>query len=385
MKRILESSTSALEQVDLLDLPDRFNSEFAEEGWIATSSLSVDVMRQALAYRKGGQPDQAEQTIFEWFSEERIRLFAIQRSKSFNKARGRVDQLVEALALTTEQRYIAAVPLILISCDGFASDVLGTSPFEKNADLSVFDSVVGHPTSLPALIGKLAKGVRKSSDQTLDVPLRHGILHGRSLGYANKRVCYKAWMLMIAVVDWAVDKQSEDDRRKEHEEDHNLSWRDVVGRLRKNAADKEALDAFEPVEWRGPYDTTTRRDEPPYAFWEFLSAWKEKKFGTMAGRAVNMRDESHARLAGSIRRDAELVELSAFEIFSVQQTGLCRLEAVVFMRGTTLGRRVQGRFKVLAFLLKADGNVAMPTENGTWYVQQKCIFDLMHQRTSSVQ
>ena len=276
MKRILESSTSALEQIDLLDLPDRFNSEFAEEGWIATSSLSVDVMRQALAYKKAGQPDQAEQTIFGWFSEERIRLFAIQRSKSFNKARGRVDQLDEALALTTEQRYIAAVPLILISCDGFASDVLGTSPFEKNADLSVFDSVVGHPTSLPALIGKLARGVRKSSDQTLNVPLRHGILHGRSLGYANKRVCYKAWMLMIAVVDWAVDKQNEDDRRKEHEEDHNLSWRDVVGRLRKNAADREALEAFEPVEWSGL--TTKRQDgmNHPMHFGSFLARGRRR-------------------------------------------------------------------------------------------------------------
>ena len=89
---------------------------------------------------------------------------------------------------------MAAVPLILIACDGFVSGVLGTSPFEKDADLSVFDSIVGHPTSLPALIGMLRKGVRKTSDERLDVPLRHGILHGRSLGYANRRVCYKAWI-----------------------------------------------------------------------------------------------------------------------------------------------------------------------------------------------
>ena len=162
MKRIHESSTSALEQVDILELADRFNSEFAKDGWIATSSLSAEVMRQALANTEAGKPDQADKTILEWFTEDRIRLFAIQASRPFNKARGRVDQLEEALTLTMERRYMAAVPLILIACDGLASDVLGTSPFEKNADLRVFDSVVGHSTALPALIGTLAKGIRVS-------------------------------------------------------------------------------------------------------------------------------------------------------------------------------------------------------------------------------
>ena len=385
MKRIHESSTSALEQVDILELADRFNSEFAKDGWIATSSLSAEVMRQALANTEAGKPDQADKTILEWFTEDRIRLFAIQASRPFNKARGRVDQLEEALTLTMERRYMAAVPLILIACDGLASDVLGTSPFEKNADLRVFDSVVGHSTALPALIGTLAKGIRKSSNKALDVPFRHGILHGRSLGYANEQVCYKAWLLMIAVVDWAVDKRNEGARREEHEDDQNLDLRSVVDRLRNNAADREALDAFELVEWRGPYEDTTKPDEPPYAFCEFLNAWKGKNFGTMAGRAVNVRNESHARLAGSIRRDAELVELLAFEIFSVQQTALCRSEAVVFMRGATFGGGSEGQFKLLAFRLKPDGTPAMSGEEGTWHVQQKCIFDLMHQRVSPVQ
>ena len=380
-ERMVERATAILEDVDLLKLPDRFNAAFARDGWIATSSLSADVMKQALGHWEAGQTEEAEEVILEWFTEANIRQFAIQGSRRFNKTRGRIDQLKEALALTAEERFMAAVPLILIACDGFVSEVLGTSPFEKDADLSVFDSIVGHPTSLPALIGMLRKGVRKTSDEPLDVPLRHGILHGRSLGYANRRVCYKAWMLMIAVVDWAIDKRDEAARREAREEEQNLSWRTLLGRLQKNAIQRKAIDTFTPIKWRGPYHEDAARDEPPYAFWEFLHGWRRGNFGVMAGRAVNTGGESHARLAGRIRRDAELVELLGFEIHSVEQTALCRSEAQVVMRGRAFGRRVEGRFRIGALRLTAEGDMAMPGEAGQWYIQPRCIFDLMHERT----
>lgn len=125
---------------------------FAERGWIATSSLSADMMRAALERYEEGDEDAAEAIILDWLTPETINLFAITRSKMLGEVHGRWDQLREALALTEEGRYWSAVPLILIACDGFASDVLGTSPFEKNADLALFDSMVAHPTSLPAAI-----------------------------------------------------------------------------------------------------------------------------------------------------------------------------------------------------------------------------------------
>ena len=114
--------------------------------------------------------------------------------------------------------------MILIACDGLASDVLGTSPFEKDADLTVFDSLAGHPTSVPAFIASLTKGVRKSSSAKMTMPLRHGILHGRSLGYANKVVRMKAWLLMVALVDWACDKTTEDERVSEHRSSQEMGW-----------------------------------------------------------------------------------------------------------------------------------------------------------------
>jgi len=381
-KRIVESAGQLLSQADLLDLPDRFNAAFGDCGWIATSSLSVDVMRAALESHEAGDTDAAEAIILDWvLKSDTINLFAISRSKLFGDAHGRWHQLREALALTEEGRYWSAVPLILIASDGFASDVLGTSPFEKNADLSLFDSMVAHPTALPAMVARMTTGVRKSSDDPLSLPLRHGVLHGRSLGYANRTVCGKAWMLMIAFVDWAADKRDEEARRAKEEARKSTDWRSLSASLQKNQADKRAIEAFIARRWDGPFDAELNESDPPFAFHEFLAGWKARNFGLMAKRAVNITQQKHGHLAGRMRADAEHVELTAFEILSVEQTTVARAEARVFMRGHTLKGEVEGEFAILTFRHTADGDVAMPNDEGVWHVQQGCVFDLMHQRT----
>ncbi len=263
--------------------------------------------------------------------------------------------------------------------------MLGTSPFEKSADLTLFDLIVGHPTSLPAAIGRITKAVRSSSDETLSIPFRHGILHGRSLGYANRIVCGKAWLLMIALVDRAADKQGEEVRMADDERRRSASWSDLSGSLRKSRADKEAIEAFVPQHWDGPFEGDFPSEEPPFAFWEFLTGWQSKNYGLMTKRAVNLTQQAHGRLAGRMHSDAEHVELAKFEILKVELPTVARAEARAHMRGQTLNGEVGGPFQILAFRGTLDGEVAMPADEGNWEVQQKCVFDLMHSRTADLQ
>ncbi|MGB3166479.1 MAG: hypothetical protein WBA68_06870, partial [Alteraurantiacibacter sp.] len=329
-----------------------------------------------------GDRDAGEAIILDWvLKPDTINLFAITRSRSFSDTLGRWHQLHEALALTEEGRYWSAIPLILIASDGFASDVLGTSPFEKNADLTLLDSMVAHPTALPAMIARMTKGVRRSSDDLLSLPLRHGILHGRSLGYANRAVCGKAWMLMIALVDWAADKRNEEERLATDKTPRSTDWRKLSTSLQKNNADKLAVEAFVPRHWNGPFEEGFDENDPPFAFHEFLMGWKARNFGLMAKRAVNINQQKLGHLAGRMRAGAENVQLTTFEILSAKQTTVVRAEARVLMRGQTLKGDVTGEFAILAFRHTVGGDVAMPTDEGAWQVQQGCVFDLMHERT----
>ena len=380
IETIHRAADAALSEAEIVDLPDRFNNAFSSDGWIATGSMSADTMRQALRLYESGERQAAEEVILSWFDRERIAFCAIQRAKPFNKAMNRWNQLQEALNLTLEERYWSAVPLVLIGCDGFASDVLGISPFEKDADLTAFDSIVGHPHSLQRLIGMITKSVRQSSDNQLSLPLRHGILHGRSLGYANRTVCMKAWLLMIALVDWAHDKTTEEERRLEDQASSEGTFRDVVQKLRKVKSDRRIMEAHEVRESLGPFGPTVDKNSPEHAIIEFLNAWTRENFGVMAERSVNLSHQSVKKMAGQLRRDAELVKLRNFELRAVRQTTVARADAVAYLRGTTLMGDVEGEYEIVAFRYSANGELPMPTDIGTWRVQEACMYKLLHGR-----
>lgn len=381
MAKFKSAADELMASADILELPDRFNAAFADQGWIATGSLACDVMRMAVELHDSGKLKEAESAILEWFIEDNIRLFAITRARRFHAADLRNEQLDEALRLYLEERYMAAVPLILIACDGFASDVSGISPFEKNADLTCFDSITGHQTSLPALMKLFVQGVRKSTDAELDIPKRHGILHGRSLGYANKIVCAKAWLLMVALVDWAIDKASEEARIEEHRRKENTSLRDTLERSRRIQNDKEMIEAFRPSESAGPFTGPYDADTAEYAVLEFMEGWKKRNFGRMAKHSVNLTKKQANKMAGELRNMAELVMLDEYHIIRIRQSTVARCDVRVRIRAKMLTNPVAGEFNMFLIRYTADGHIAMPSDQDCiWAVQQSCIYNVMNKK-----
>ena len=380
--RIHQSAVDVLRQSDVLELPDRFNDAFADQGWIATQSFGVKSMRRALDLHGEGRLEDAEREILASFDEDNINLLAINRSKQFDATGQRWHQLREALRLTLAQRYWSAVPLILIACDGLASEVLGTSPFSKeDADLTVFDSVAGHPTSLSTLIAKVKKGVRKSTSDEMTLPLRHGILHGRSLGYANRVVCMKAWLLMVALVDWACDKSTEDERASEHRSALDMGWNKIAAKVQKTQADRKAMEEYESRTNTGPFDGNLDPDLPEFAILEFLTHWQAENYGHMAKRAVNLVGKPVSKLAGNLRATGELAHLRRFDLREVRQPSVAMAEADVYMEGVRPKGTVSGLFRVSAHRITDSGEVAMPSDSARWYVQQSCMMELIQGRT----
>lgn len=368
-----------LEQAKIIDIPDRFNKAFADQGWIATGSFSMDVMKQALDYQGNDQAKDARQAIIEWFNEDNISLFCIQRSHQHHHADLRDGQLQEALKLYLEERYLAAVPLILIACDGMASDVAGYSPFKSGADLSCFDSIVGHESALPNLIGRLTTGVRRSTNDPLVFPNRNGILHGRSLGYAHKELCAKAWLLFLALVDWASDKASEQERLEKYDKERSVTLRDSIDSLAKTRRDRVIMDEFERLKRSAPFADLTDTSLPETAFNAFFQGWLKKNYGQMAKNAMNPRTDGLNKHAGELRQTAEFVELINYELITVHHTTVARAEAVVKVTANTIQKPVSGIIEVLAFRCKPDGDIAMPQDDGHWCVQHNCIYSVMNE------
>lgn len=375
-----EMAADLEEQAKILEIPDRFNELFGPKGWVCVgSALSVPMMQEAIALAEIGKDQEAEQAIVDWFTKETIELFAITRARRFHHAMLRDDQLKEALKLYLEERYMAAVPLILIACDGFASDVSGVSPFAEKADLTVYDSVTGHASGLPTLIKLLTKGAYKSRDDEMIMPERHKIVHGRALGYAQKAVCAKAWLLMMALVDWASDRSSEDERKAEAERKVNHSLSDSLKQYQKTQSDKRVIEAFEAYSLEGPFTEKFEADSPENAAVEFLSGWQTKNYGKMAKYAVNLTKKPLNKMAGELRLMAEFIELEKFELRRMRYATVARCDARVWVKAKTLRETVEGELDLLVIRYTQDGKVAMPNDSDSvWTVQQLCIYNVMN-------
>ncbi len=228
LDHLLLGAQNTLENRDYLENAEQFNDIFARHGWISTESFSIDTTRKALALHKEGHLEEAEEVILDWFNDYRLQLLGVGRCGYFGDHKLRKAQLEEALKLTQEGRYYGAVPLILIVCEGFARDVLRVDLFGKEPDLTAFDTFVGHSSALPTVVKELTKSVSETSEENVDVPERHGIIHGRTLGYATESNCMKTWLLFIALTDLHIERLNRDETANGASIPTELSMKEVV-------------------------------------------------------------------------------------------------------------------------------------------------------------
>lgn len=90
-------------------------------------------------------------------------------------------------------RYHASVPVVLALIDGLVSEVNENQRgfFAADVDLRAWDSIAAHDKGLNAIARIFQKTQRKTTTEPISVPYRHGILHGRDLGYDNQLVATK--------------------------------------------------------------------------------------------------------------------------------------------------------------------------------------------------
>jgi hypothetical protein len=188
----------ALAEVNILEkkvamlatLPDHFNRLFAPRGWIAYDLLNVDLAQAAVEKAEAGDIDGAEIDLVEYYNEENIR-WHLQRMQAVKAFRPRFPLVEKALDDYLQGRYHASVPVVLIQLDGLVNDFGNSGFFSEGTDLEAWDSIAAHSTGLEALAKVLGKTRRKVTTDPLSLPYRHGILHGRDLGYDNKMVAAK--------------------------------------------------------------------------------------------------------------------------------------------------------------------------------------------------
>jgi hypothetical protein len=308
---------------ELASLPDRFNEAFGTRGWIAYPELNKELMDSVVALATAGELDQAEDVLVEYYASEQLR-FHLLLMKGVRAFRPREELALKALDDYMAERYHACVPIVLALVDGIVNDIAHHGFFAEGIDLTAWDSVVGHPTGLPQLAKVLGARRQETTTEQLQIPYRHGILHGIDLGYANKVTAAKAWAALFAIREWALKAE----RRElgEKPPPPRVGWRELFRKIQETEELKRELAAWRPRSLVADRDfprsgvaSDYMEGTPERALCDFLDAWKRRNYGAMAKAQSSFRYETRSlnAKAGEMRRHYENMELVSFEFHTI--------------------------------------------------------------------
>lgn len=194
--------------------------EFPKLGWAPSSQIPLDAYEHAIeAFDASGKADQVETILIEgWMASSvlgnlpaRVGVLGAGDDNLWQITRQRERLLSKAWTHHQEGSYEASVPLVLAQIDGITTDATaepsapeGQVFFSRSAGRAVVvDDVTlaGMDAGLPVVRNWFSEPCNETVADGL--PRRHGVLHGRELGYDTLVSSTKTFVLLLAVLEWA--------------------------------------------------------------------------------------------------------------------------------------------------------------------------------------
>ena len=386
LEEVFRDVTDMKNQYELLaKSPDKFNDFFANRGWIAHESMNFDFMLTCIDLAEKGQIEIAEMELIEFYTSDKMK-WLIHQLKGIPEFEIRYNFFLLAYEDTLAQRYHSAVPLLLMMIDGAVNDIdKGKGFFAENTDLTAWDSIAAHSTGLTVLKGILNDSRKKTNQEEISLPFRHGILHGRDLGFANKVVTAKCWAALIAIKDWAgaVKLGKKNPPEKEPEPTLMESLKDLTnsvkeyseGRKRNELVSKK-VEAWKPRKLIIGKDISEKASSNEYTDFmpeqeaiRFAEYWSKNNYGKIAKQIhqfTKAKLDENAE-AGKIRKILNNKKLIDYKIIKVVDCSPAISEITIIF-SFEIENKIQEKEITIRFIYGNEKGeiLIMGDKNGQW-------------------
>ena len=327
--------------------PDKFNEYYAQRGWVAHESINFDSMKKAVKFAESGKIEEGEEVLIDQYSPENMK-FKIHWLKNEDAFEIRYDLILKAFDDYKEERYHSCVPLVLMLTDGAVNDITKSKGFfAEGTEVTAWDSIAGHSSGLNVLKDIFTVGRNKTSKEKISIPYRNGILHGRDLGYANKKVAAKAWAAMFAIRDWAVALRKNGKQPQEPESKSGFidslkgivdTYKDYKEHKRKHKVIMQKIGDWKSRNMKLGEDFQANSisselifGSPEKCAIEFIEFWKKKNFGKMVSYLDHRSShkENQGKLAGKIREQFSPFVLDSFELIEIKDESPAISEIII--------------------------------------------------------
>ncbi len=358
---------------ELVNMPDRFNEHFSKSGWVAYESLNFELMKEAVYLADEGKFEEANNLLVEHYNEETLN-WGLTFMKGVEEYRPRYDLAEKAKEDYLAGRYHACVPVVLTIIDGIVNDIEQKGFFAQGVDLTAWDSIAAHSSGLQELSKLFNSARKKTNTETITVPYRHGILHGRDLGYANKVVAAKTWATLFTIKDWAMALKQGKKVPKEKEPEPSLL--EVLKPYAKTQEQKKKLEAWRPRDLKPDKDFTVygRPEEfgthtPERELAQFFQYWSTNNYGKMAGLMKTFGDYPLSKRAGEVRLNFQGKSLEGYKLLEIKDEAAAITEITVEVTLNHRDKILTENFSVRMIHEDSEGNPALREEpDGNWRI-----------------
>lgn len=382
LSKAFESFPEIKEQSKIFEIPDKFNERFSELGWVAYESMSLEVMKDAIAKYDTEGAKVAEQFLANSYDADCLK-WGILRFQGDQEFRRRIRLIELAKEDYLAERYHACIPLLLSLLDGIVNDISKhVGFFADSVDMTVWDSMAAHETGLQVVASLFTKSRSKTNEKALTIPYRHGILHGRELAFDNKLVAAKVWAALFAVRDWAdalahekVSSPNEEIGIIEASRNHiKTQWeKKQIENWRPRSEDSFTYLPFSGAAEQLPQNT------PERVVAELLENWIAKRYGLLAESIICYVERSTGKKAGLAKQDFGKHVPCSYKLLSIEDKSAASTSVTVELTFTVDNQIIDKSIVVLANYLDNSHNPLVRTDsNGKWQVMQNSFSKIIY-------
>lgn len=353
---------------ELASLPDRFDDLFADRGWIIYDLMNIEVAKEAIRNAEAGDWDGAEADLVQYYDPETVK-WQLRTMTGVKAFRPRTALAEKALADYREGRYHACVPVVLALLDGMVNDLHERQRgfFAEDADLQAWDSIAGHRKGLNALARIFRVTRRKTRTEQITVPYRHGIIHGRDLGYDNAIVAAKSWAALFATRDWALKAEADLVGPQPPEPQPGLG--EILKKVQALNEHKARLKAWKARSIEVGEDIPRtgdpgifENDTPEQKLAEFLTYWKQRNYGFMARCVAVLFLPDSERAPARVRQAYADKQLSEYELLELTDKAAALTEIETKLKFAERGAITERSHR---FRMLCQDELGRPSTRGT--------------------
>ena len=338
-----------------------------------------------------GEFDIAEDLLISHYDPKEIKR-QIDRLRTIEAFEPRVDLAYNAWKDYSEERYHAVVPVVLSLIEGLVLQTcvekLGHRKgfFYKTANFTAWDSIAAHEKGLERLADRdlLLQSRNSTTTETIDIPYRHGIVHGLDLGYDNKAVAAKSWAILFAVGEWARKAYKNELEKPEDTDNIDLSSpqkiKEVFQQIDEQRQRAERRQEWEPRKIEVGVDIPAEAEPdaynegtPEHVLMETLHAWKQEQWGLMPDAFVDVAgNQPHVE---EISDQFENLDLKSVKLLDIYRFAPALCEITVKL-GIKRDDEIEWEEKTITLEYRAsEGRIGFPEmDEGHWAIKNRHVF-----------